>query len=221
MQISSGSFRHFKGISRYKLVFLNTKICIIVKPLDHEILLVPNINSRWKTFEQELASTIRQNMNSWTGNISAESRGEGDSTSCCCPEKRDRWNGRKVPAQGRWGVWRELLCQAVFTSAQSRNNRTLGERRKGMTGFAVAAQKASWCKSTASCPRGRQCHKATSLSAKPSSAADTPEPTSPVRAAAELPAGLRLERSYEMNQTEKTPRPVRTRWLWGLSKYWV
>lgn len=87
IQISLDSFRHFKGISRHKLVFLNKKIYIIIKPLDHEILFMPNINCRWKIFEQELASTIRQNMNSWTGNISAESREEGDSTSCCCFEK--------------------------------------------------------------------------------------------------------------------------------------
>jgi len=64
MQISLDSFRHFKGISRHKLVFLNKKICIIIKPLDHEILFAPNMNCRWKIFEQELASTIRQNTNS-------------------------------------------------------------------------------------------------------------------------------------------------------------
>lgn len=64
MQISLDSFRRFKGISRHKLVFLNKRIYIIIKPLDHEILFVPNINCRWKIFEQELASTIRQNMNS-------------------------------------------------------------------------------------------------------------------------------------------------------------
>lgn len=64
MQISSDSFRHLKGISRHKLVFLNKKIRIIIKPLDHEILFAPNVNCRWKIFEQELASTVRQNMNS-------------------------------------------------------------------------------------------------------------------------------------------------------------
>lgn len=87
MSISSDSFRHFKGISRHKLVFLNKKIYIIIKALDHEILFAPNINWRWKIFEQDLASTMRQNTNSWTANVSAESREEGDSTSCCCFEE--------------------------------------------------------------------------------------------------------------------------------------
>lgn len=64
MQISLDSFRSFKGISRQKLVLLNKKVCIIIKPLDHEILFVPNINCRWKIFEQDLAPTTRQNMNS-------------------------------------------------------------------------------------------------------------------------------------------------------------
>lgn len=64
MQFSSDSFRHFKGISIHKLVFLNKKVCIIIKPLDHEILFAPNINCSWKIFAQDLASTVRQNMNS-------------------------------------------------------------------------------------------------------------------------------------------------------------
>lgn len=64
MQIYLDLFRHFKGKFRHKLVFINKKIYIIIKSLHHEILFAPNINCGWKIFEQELASTLRQNMSS-------------------------------------------------------------------------------------------------------------------------------------------------------------
>lgn len=139
MQISLDSFRSFKGISRQKLVLLNKKVCIIIKPLDHEILFVPNINCRWKIFERDLAPTTRQNMNSWTGNVSAESREEGDSTICCCFEKHvAEGMGRKGEGRCQCGADKEPHCQSVFTSVQSWNNRKWGESRKGCSSAALA-----------------------------------------------------------------------------------
>lgn len=231
MHISLDSFRHFKGISRHKLVFLNKKIYIIIKPLDHEILFAPNINCRRKIFEQELASTFRQNMNSWTGNISAESREEGDSTSCCCFEKhviggmgRKRGGRCQRRADEEYEGNRTVSlysrqCKAETTGNWERGEREWATRQRWLC--RAAAQKTFWRESTAICPRGSQLHEATSLNAKPSPSADAPEPTSTLSRTVKLSTGLRLVRSCQMNQTEKTPRPVRTRSLCDLSKYWV
>lgn len=139
MQFSLDSFRHFKGISRHKLVFLNKKVCIIIKPLDHEIVFAPNINCRWKIFAQDLASTVRQNMNSWTGNVSAESRVEGDSTTCCFEKHMTGGMGRKGERRCQCGADKEPHCQSISTSVQSWNNRKLGEGRKGKSDSAALA----------------------------------------------------------------------------------
>lgn len=191
MQISLDSLRHFKGISRHKLVSLNKKIYIIIKPLDHEILFAPNINCRWKIFEQELASTVRQNMNSWTGNVSAESREEGDSTSCCCFEKHviggmGRKGGGRCQRRAARNMKGTALSVCIHISAKLKQQETgregKGNERLGSAGSTGQLLKTTiWRESTAICPHSSQLHDATSLTAKPSPSADAPETTGPLR----------------------------------------
>lgn len=147
---------------------------IIIKALDHEILFAPNINCRWKIFEQELASTMRQNMNSWTANLSAESREEGDSTSCCCFEKhviggmgRKRRGRCQHRADEEYEGNRTVSLYSHQCKAETTGN---WERGKGMSNSAALALQSGcpedfWGESTAICPCGSQLHKATGLNA--------------------------------------------------------
>lgn len=128
MQISLDSFRHFKGIFQYKVDFLNKIICIIIKPLYHKISFASNINCRWKIFEQELESTIRQNMN-WECKWWVQRRRWQHKLLLLwetCDGRNGQEERRKVSVQSRQGIWRE---QFVFTTVQSWNNRRLGEEK--------------------------------------------------------------------------------------------